>query len=72
MRGTVCVGAMTLLETWLQPLRAYPPGWVLAVFVVTAGGVAWLIAKMLKWIVYVLALVIFATATGALALWLWA
>lgn len=37
-----------------------------------AGAVIWAVAKVLKWSIYAAGLVVFATVTGALALWLWA
>jgi hypothetical protein len=63
---------MSLIDSWLQPLRAYPPGLVLASFALAAGAVVWVVAKILKWSVYLMALMAFAGATGAFALWLWA
>ena len=63
---------MSLLESWLQPLRDYPRWFVLLSFVLTAGAVVWVVAKALKWSIYAAALVAFATITGAFALWLWA
>jgi hypothetical protein len=63
--------AMSLIESWLLPLRAYPPGLVLAAFVLVAGAFIWAVAKFIKWAVYVMALVTFAGLTGAFALWLW-
>ena len=71
-RGVLCGRTMSLLDSWLQPLRAYPRGFVLVAFVLTAGGLIWLIAKVLKWSVYSVALVTFAGVTGVFALWLWA
>lgn len=62
---------MTLIDSWLQPLRAYPPALVLTVFVLVAGVATWVVAKLVKWSVYVLALLMFAAATTAFALWLW-
>jgi len=63
---------MSSLDSWLQPLRAYPRGLVLAAFVLAAAGILWVIAKVLKWSVYSVALVTFAGVTGVFALWLWA
>ena len=36
------------------------------------SGILWVIAKVLKWSVYSVALVTFAGVTGVFALWLWA
>jgi hypothetical protein len=63
---------MSLIETWLQPLRDYPRWFVLLSFMFVAGVVIWVIAKLLKWSIYAAGLVVFATITGAFALWLWA
>jgi hypothetical protein len=62
---------MSSLDFWLQPLREYPRWFVMLCFVLTAGAVTWIIAKILKWSVYATALVGFAAVTGAFALWLW-
>jgi heme/copper-type cytochrome/quinol oxidase subunit 4 len=59
------------LEIWLQPLRAYPRGFVLACFILTVGALVWIIAKICKWSVYLAAFIMLAVATGAFALWLW-
>lgn len=67
-----CVRGMSLLETWLQPLRDYPRWFVLLSFMLVAGAVIWAVAKVLKWSIYAAGLVVFATVTGSLALWLWA
>jgi hypothetical protein len=67
----VCVRGMSLLESWLHPLRAYPRGFVLACFALTLGTVIWVIAKMLKWSVYAVATVVFVVVTGGFAVWLW-
>ena len=66
-----CVQGMSLLETWLHPLRAYPRGFVLACFALTLGVFIWAIAKTLKWSIYLLATVVFVSVTGGFALWLW-
>jgi hypothetical protein len=63
---------MSLIETWLQPLRDYPRWFVLLSFMFVAGVVIWVIAKLLKWSIYAAGLVVFATITCAFALWLWA
>jgi hypothetical protein len=62
---------MSLLDSWLHPLRAYPRGFVLACFVLSVGPIIWFIAKMAKWSFYTVSLLVFATLTGAFALWLW-
>jgi len=62
---------MSLIDSWLQPLRAYPPVFVLVAFALAAGGIIWLITKVLKWSIYTVAMVSFAGVTGAFALWLW-
>jgi hypothetical protein len=67
-----CVRVMSSLDSWLQPLRAYPRGFVLVCFVLTAGAAIWIIAKLLKWSVYTVSMLVFAGVTGAFALWLWA
>ncbi|MET0263843.1 MAG: hypothetical protein ABW223_13145 [Rariglobus sp.] len=63
---------MSSLDSWLQPLRAYPRGFVLACFAITLGAIIWTIAKALKWSVYTMAMLVFAALTGGFALWLWA
>ena len=68
----VCVRAMSSLDSWLQPLRAYPRGFVLVCGALTIGVVAWVIAKALKWSIYTVAMVLGAALTGSFALWLWA
>jgi hypothetical protein len=65
-----CVGAMSLIDSWLQPLRAYPRGFVLVCFALAAGAVIWVIAKALKWSVYTVALLVFVMVTGVFAYWL--
>jgi hypothetical protein len=67
----VCVRRMSLIESWLHPLRAYPRGFVLACFALTLGVFVWVVAKMLKWSVYTVAALVFVSVTGAFALWLW-
>ena len=67
----VCVRAMSLLDSWLQPLRAYPRELVLACVAISLAGWLWVLAKFAKWSIYALALVVFALMTGAVALWLW-
>jgi hypothetical protein len=62
---------MSSLDYWLQPLRAYPRGFVLVSFVLMAAAVIWLIAKVIKWSIYAMALLAFVGVTGAFALWLW-
>jgi hypothetical protein len=62
---------MSSFDSWLQPLRAYPSGLVLACVILTAGGVCWLIAKLLKWSVYLAAWLLFAGVAAAFGLWLW-
>lgn len=62
---------MTLLDTSLQSLRAYPPALVLTLFVIVVGLATWVFAKLLKWSVYVLAVLVFAALTALFALWLW-
>lgn len=66
-----CVRAMSLLDSWLHPLRAYPRGFVLACVALSVGAVIWVIAKALKWSVYTAALTVFLAITGIIALWLW-
>lgn len=62
---------MSSLDSWLQPLRAYPRAFVLVCFALTAGAIIWVIAKVLKWSLHATALGVFALVTGAFALWLW-
>lgn len=62
---------MSLIDSWLQPLRAYPRWFVLACFALTAGALIWMVAKALKWSVYMVSAVAFACVTGGFALWLW-
>lgn len=69
--GCFVFGVMSLLDSWLHPLRAYPRGFVLACFALTAGAIIWTIAKALKWSIYSVAMLVFAGVTGAFALWLW-
>jgi len=69
--AAVCVRAMSLLESWLHPLRAYPREFVLACVAISLAGVLWVVSKVAKWSVYALALVVFALTTGMMALWLW-
>ncbi len=63
---------MSSFDSWLQPLRAYPRGFVLVAFVLMAGAIIWVIARAIKWSVYAVALLAFAAMTGTFALWLWA
>ncbi|HEY9247496.1 MAG TPA: hypothetical protein VIO38_00105 [Rariglobus sp.] len=63
---------MSSLDSWLQPLRAYPRGFVLVCFGLTVGAIIWVVAKALKWSVYGAAVLAFMVATGVFALWLWA
>lgn len=70
-RGRLVCAAMSLIDSWLHPLRAYPRGFVLACFALTLGALVWAVAKMLKWSVYAVALVVFVSLTGGFALWLW-
>jgi hypothetical protein len=67
-----CVRAMSSLDSWLQPLRDYPRGFVMLCFVLMTGAMIWTFAKALKWSIYATALVVFALLTGGFALWLWA
>ena len=62
---------MSSLESWLEPLRAYPRGWVLACALVSLALVLWLLCKIAKWMIYALALTVFAVTTYFLVLWLW-
>jgi hypothetical protein len=62
---------MSLVESWLQPLREYPRWFVMLCFVLTAGAVVWAVTKLLKWSIYVVGVVVFAAVTGAFAVWLW-
>ncbi|MBW8781015.1 MAG: hypothetical protein JF599_03880 [Verrucomicrobia bacterium] len=62
---------MSPLDSWLQPLKAYPRGLVLVCFAISAAAVLWGLAKVAKWSAYLLALAVFAGLTAALALWLW-
>jgi hypothetical protein len=62
---------MSSFDSWLQPLRAYPRGFVLVCFALMAGSLIWMVAKALKWSIYATALVVFAAVTGAFAVWLW-
>ena len=62
---------MPSLDSWLHPLRAYPSGFVLACFALSAGGLLWVIAKLLKWSVYSVAMSVFVALNTAFALWLW-
>lgn len=66
------MGGMPSIDSWLHPLRAYPRGFVLACFALTAGMVIWAVAKTLKWSLYAAALLMFLAVTGAFAFWLWA
>jgi len=69
--GVVCVHTMSSIDSWLQPLRAYPPALVMVAFLLAAGAVTWVIAKALKWSVYIVVMIVFAGLTAAFALWLW-
>jgi hypothetical protein len=62
---------MSPLDSWLQPLKAYPRELVLVCFAITAAVVLWALTKIAKWAAYLLALAIFVGLTAALALWLW-
>lgn len=66
-----CVRGMSWLDFWLHPLRAYPSGFVLACFALSAGGLLWVISKLLKWSVYAVAMSLFVAMNTAFALWLW-
>lgn len=68
----VCVREMSSFETWLQPLRAYPSGFVFACFALVAAVVLWGLAKVMKWSVYIFAVIAFAAVAGGFAWWLWA
>ncbi len=56
---------------WLEPLRAYPRELVLACAALALAGVLWVVAKIIKWSIYALALAAFVITTVLLALWLW-
>ena len=69
--GAVCVRVMSLLESWLHPLRAYPREFVLVCVALSLAGGLWVMAKFAKWSIYALALGVFTLAVGMVALWLW-
>lgn len=66
-----CVRVMSSLDSWLHPLRAYPSGFVLVCFALSAGGLLWGLAKLLKWSVYAMAMSVFVALNTVFALWLW-
>lgn len=62
------------MSTWdslLQHLALYPR-WLVAMLAIVAGAVLlWLVAKLLKWTVYLAALAVFGClVVGAVAWWL--
>lgn len=62
---------MSSFDSWLEPLRAYPSALVLVAFVLAVGAVIWVIAKVIKWSIYIIAALAFVGIVGAFALWLW-
>ena len=58
-------------DSLLQPLRAYPRELVLVCAALVLAVGLWAMAKIAKWAIYLLALVIFTLALGGAALWLW-
>jgi len=69
--GRFVCEAMSSFDSWLQPLRAYPPGFVLACVAFSVGPIIWLITKVLKWSIYGAGMLLFLGVTGLCALWLW-
>jgi hypothetical protein len=55
----------------LEPLRAYPRTLVLACVVLSLAGVTWAVAKIAKWSIYLVGMVVFILGVGVMAVWLW-
>jgi hypothetical protein len=62
---------MPLLDSWLEPLRAYPRGLVLACAVLTLAAALWVVAKVAKWMLYGVLVAIFVAVTVEIARRLW-
>ena len=70
-RGRFVCGPMPLLDSWLEPLRAYPRGLVLVCVVLVLAAACWVVAKVAKWVFYAALAVFFVLTTIAIARWLW-
>ena len=55
----------------LEPLRAYPRALVLVCVVFSLAGLSWLVAKIAKWSIYLVAMVVFLLGVGVMSVWLW-
>ena len=62
---------MALLESALDNLAAYPRWFVAVCAIIVSAGVLWLLAKILKWTVYLAAcLTLGVVVVGVLLWWL--
>lgn len=61
---------MTFLDTAIHSLAAYPRWFVFICVVLSSGALLWLVAKLLKWTLYVALAVAFAALLGVALLWL--
>lgn len=68
-RVSYCV--MEKLNSWLQPLRNYPPWLVMTVAAVALVPVLWILAILLRGALNVFMVVMFFVLVAALGFWLW-
>jgi hypothetical protein len=62
---------MDTLNTWLQPLRNYPPWMVMTAAAVALVPVLWILAVLLRGAVNVFIILLFFALVTALGCWLW-
>lgn len=60
---------MTFLESALQNLAHYPRWFVTLCAVIVAAAAIWLLAKLLKWTLYLVALAVFGFVVAGLIVW---
>ncbi len=62
---------MEWLSRLFAPLAAYPRWFVFACLVLVAAGAVWLLAKLVKWTVYIAILLVLLGLAVVVVSWLW-
>lgn len=69
MVSGLCLRRMEVLDPILQNLAAYPRWLVAACGVIVALGVLWVLVKVLKWTLYLAAVVVAVVVVGSIVMW---